>query len=226
MFEATALSLQIRKDICGTCSSNVRVLNDETASEKDKMHAAEYFASKENLEIDDDIREYLKNITKSIRIREMYRAKGSAFQECPNCGEIIGADASVCPYCRYNFTTKTVESDEEYQERTKREREAKEAEYNRQSEMQALARETRSKNTKYEYDVVTVNDKSNGTVDVVALKTVLAKYASERWRLVNMISNEVGRNSSTGGYGGLSLGTNSTIDQTVLVFERIVEEGI
>ena len=66
---------------------------------------------------------------------------------------------------------------------------------------------------KFEYDVVTVPNKTNGSTDVKALKKILAQKAAEGWRLVSTYSNELGHISTAG--------TNSTICEDVLYFEKL-----
>lgn len=66
---------------------------------------------------------------------------------------------------------------------------------------------------KFEYDVVTVPNKTNGSTDVKALKKILAQKAADGWRLVSTYSNELGHISTAG--------TNSTICEDVLYFEKL-----
>ena len=63
-------------------------------------------------------------------------------------------------------------------------------------------------NDVFEYDVVSVLDMEHGGVDVDRLNKVIASHASEGWRLISMLSNEVG--------------INATADQNILIFERCV----
>lgn len=66
---------------------------------------------------------------------------------------------------------------------------------------------------KFEYDVVTVPNKTNGSTDVKAIKKILAQKAADGWRLVSTYSNELGHISTAG--------TNSTICEDVLYFEKL-----
>lgn len=77
----------------------------------------------------------------------------------------------------------------------------------------------------YEYDTVVVYDKRSGGADIEAINRTLMAYAKDSWKLHTAFTNEVGKNSSTVGYGGVSIGTNSTMDQTVLIFERMIAKG-
>lgn len=66
---------------------------------------------------------------------------------------------------------------------------------------------------KFEYDVVTVPNRTNGSTDVKTLKKILAQKAADGWRLVSTYSNELGHISTAG--------TNSTICEDVLYFEKL-----
>lgn len=80
-------------------------------------------------------------------------------------------------------------------------------------------------NAEYEYAIEVVYDKRDGGADINALNAVLTKRAVKGWRLKNVLTNELGVNKSSLGYGGFSVGTNSTMDQVVLIFERKVRDA-
>ena len=80
-------------------------------------------------------------------------------------------------------------------------------------------------NDLYEYDVVTITDKSTGAMDVVSLQNVLSERGKLGGRLVNSFTNEIGVNSSSISYAGYTSGTNATIDQTILIFERCIRRA-
>ena len=72
------------------------------------------------------------------------------------------------------------------------------------------------------YEIDIVSDKPGGATDVEGLKRSL-RWRSERgWRLKNVFTNEVGKNSSSVSVGSLTSGINSTIDQVILIYERPV----
>lgn len=48
-------------------------------------------------------------------------------------------------------------------------------------------------------------------------------YAGDGWRLHSVVVNEAGKNASSTSMGGLTVGTNSTIDVTILIFERCIK---
>ena len=77
-----------------------------------------------------------------------------------------------------------------------------------------------SLNDLFEYKAVSIIDNSTGSVNIEAVNTILTKYANDGWRLVGSYSGEIGRNSSSSGAYGMSTGTNATIDESILIFER------
>ena len=67
-----------------------------------------------------------------------------------------------------------------------------------------------------DYQVETVNDNVSGSTNIAQLSAVLKRYSDLGWKLKSIFTNELGKNSvSVAG-----VGVNSTIDQTVLIFER------
>ena len=68
----------------------------------------------------------------------------------------------------------------------------------------------------YEYLVESVYDEWRGGTNINKFQEVLNLHASQGWRLITAITNELGKNStSLNGFG-----VNSTQDQTILIFER------
>lgn len=80
-------------------------------------------------------------------------------------------------------------------------------------------------NDQYEYEVVPIIDTSNGATNVNQLQIILSKYSVLGWRLKTIISNELGKNAISIGAGGVSSGTNATIDQLLLIFERKISNA-
>ena len=68
----------------------------------------------------------------------------------------------------------------------------------------------------YEYDVVTIENKSTGEVKIDKLRSILSDYSSKGWKLHSIYSNEIGKNAL--------LGINATASEDVLIFERRVEK--
>ncbi len=75
------------------------------------------------------------------------------------------------------------------------------------------------KSLKYEYAVEAIKD-INGKTDLVTLKKVLDIYSNKGYRVVNIFTNEVGKNSRILG----NVEFNSTADQIVIIFEKPVFE--
>ena len=93
----------------------------------------------------------------------------------------------------------------------------------RQHEIQQKRLSVLMKNPRYEYRTEMVTDSRDGIPDVEKLNGVLERYAREGWRLHTAMTNEAGRNSSFTGVGGVSIGTNATVDVTILIFERCIK---
>ena len=138
---------------------------------------------------------------------------------CPKCGELVGESAEKCFKCFFNFSS----SEEEYKKaEQQRQQKILQAEQQRKQELLQIKLkemgDLSSLNDLYEYDVVSIVDTKNGNADIGALKETLKSHSEKGWRLVNTVTNELGKNSSTAG----GFGTNSTIDETVLIFERCI----
>ena len=70
----------------------------------------------------------------------------------------------------------------------------------------------------YEYEVLSFGD--DGAIDVNKIQNTLNDYAALGWRVKTSYTNELGHNSSSGGYGGMSTGYNSTVCQHIVILER------
>ncbi len=53
----------------------------------------------------------------------------------------------------------------------------------------------------------------------------MTEYAMEGWKLHSVITNEIGKNISAVSIGGITGGTNATVDEIILIFERMVSKG-
>lgn len=134
---------------------------------------------------------------------------------CPKCNEIVGDSVNKCFNCNYSFELKRVVTKDEINEMARLVEEKKQRE--------KIEFETnRTKNALYEYEVVVLQDKSTGGFNVDEYIRILSKYSAEGWQLKFVFSNEIGKNSSTIGLGGVSYGTNATIDNTIITFERCI----
>lgn len=74
----------------------------------------------------------------------------------------------------------------------------------------------------YDYKVEKVSNLTNGASNGIEIQRLLTHYAEHGWKLHTMYSNELGKNTSSAGFGGISSGTNSTISEDILVFERVM----
>lgn len=159
-------------------------------------------------------------------------------KKCPKCNEWIGDNADVCFNCKYDFISKTIISDSVI---TQRERQRIANAQQKQEQRINAAREKIQQqeeaeyiyktahnlglssklqiNDIYEYDVCTVKDKSSGEIDVLALKKELEARGKEGWHLVNTVTNQLGVN----GVSVAGFSTNTTIDETILIFERCIK---
>lgn len=79
-------------------------------------------------------------------------------------------------------------------------------------------------NDLYEYDVVTVHD-FQGRTDTNSLKKILIRYSVQGWRLKTAFTNEIGSHMVGGAIVGVGVGSNSTSDEVVLIFERKIRNA-
>ncbi len=75
----------------------------------------------------------------------------------------------------------------------------------------------------YEYKILNVLDEKSGSVNVKELYEQLNTFGRQGWRLKCAFTNELGKNASSIGIAGVSLGTNSTQDQSILILERFIK---
>ena len=57
------------------------------------------------------------------------------------------------------------------------------------------------------------------------LQSVLMEYANAGWKLHSVITNEIGKNVSSVSIGGFTGVTNATMDEVILIFERMISRG-
>lgn len=159
-------------------------------------------------------------------------------KRCPKCNELIGDNADICFNCKYDFVSKKIVSDsiisQREQQRIANARQKQEqriasakAKIDQQAEANysfqvARDAELNSKlqiNDIYEYDIVAVKDKSSGEIDIISLQRELETHGKEGWHLVNTVTNELGVN----GVSVAGFSTNTTIEETILIFERCIK---
>jgi hypothetical protein len=73
----------------------------------------------------------------------------------------------------------------------------------------------------YEYRSLSLTDDNAGGIYTDTIDNRLNDLALDGWRLVSSYTNELGRNTTPG--TAYSAGSNSTIDQHILIFERFVK---
>ncbi len=146
---------------------------------------------------------------------------------CVTCGEPLRPGVSICPKCKSTIT-ETIENetkDVDYIEQRIREHNESLHKEKKLGEEIIQKKQTGRENILkindlFEYDCVSITDEGNGKISVQKLKKELESHANSGWRLVCTMTNELGHNVSKSGYGGISSGTNATIDQNILIFER------
>lgn len=111
-----------------------------------------------------------------------------------------------------------------------REQAERKAEQERQIQLKKEVFQNRINNLKskgyegyYEYTTLSLADDNGGALPVSRITGLLNEYALDGWRLVSAYANELGHNSSSSGIGGFSVGSNSTVDQHILILERFVK---
>lgn len=143
-------------------------------------------------------------------------------KNCVNCGELIGDNATTCFACHYNYTLKRVVHNSEISN-------INNIQQIKEKELLELSKEKNKQimnNPRYEYDVVIINDDSNGTINYNDIKTALMEYSNNGWRLHTIFTNEIGKESTSAGLGGFSSSTNATRNEIVMVFERCIRKEI
>lgn len=159
-------------------------------------------------------------------------------KKCPKCNEWIGDNADVCFNCKYDFVSKKTISDSVITQREKQRianaRQKQEQRMNaarekveQQAEAEKYFQAARDAglsaklqiNDIYEYTVVTIRDKPSGEIDIIALQKELEIHGREGWRLVNTITNQL----SVNGVSVAGFSTNTTMDETIMIFERCIK---
>ena len=150
---------------------------------------------------------------------------------CPNCNELLGDHVDSCFNCGYDFKLGKVltqaEKDEKYRlqeeekrlEKERKEQEEKEIERRRKERTEGREKQI-LKNANYEYTVSSITDRKDGSISIWSIEGLLDRYASDGWRLHSVFRNELGKNVSSAGIGGVSSGSNATIEETIFIFER------
>lgn len=124
---------------------------------------------------------------------------------CPICSKRSSYECQVCSECGYDFTTDQVLYTN-----------------NDIAEIYNHKAENIKNSPLYEYDYVVIPNKFDGSVNQEQISKVIQAHARQGWRVVTMYSNEIGKNSSQIGAGGISAGINTTACEDVILFERCI----
>lgn len=131
--------------------------------------------------------------------------RGKLLKKCPVCKKNVNYDTEICSDCGFAFN---VIDTVEFQEIAKI--------YNARLEQI-------KKNPYYEYDYVVVPNLSDGSTNKERIEEIVSNHAMQGWRLITMYSNELGKNSMGVAVGGVGGGTNTTMCEDVMVFERCIK---
>lgn len=137
---------------------------------------------------------------------------------CPKCKELVGDNVDSCFNCNYNFILKRVPSYEETIEFQENIAAVKKKQEEERIELIKSA-------PRYEYTTARIIDNADGSTNQMQLQSVLMEYANAGWKLHSVITNEIGKNVSSVSIGRFTGGTNATMDEVILIFERMMSRG-
>ena len=147
--------------------------------------------------------------------------------ECPHCREFYFGNPDQCPKCYYDFKAKIVRKPqavvEQEEWKVKQELERKQQAIEQAKRVNDERTLAAIHSARYEYATEYLGDSRNGLLRKSELDAVLSRYAIDGWRLHSVFTNEAGKNASAVGIGGVTVGTNSTMDVTILIFERCIK---
>lgn len=75
-------------------------------------------------------------------------------------------------------------------------------------------------NSLTDYKVDAVTDNYIGGANFGGIQKSLDWHSQRGWKVKSVFTNEIGKNSSSVTVGSYTSGTNSTIDQTIIIYER------
>lgn len=128
---------------------------------------------------------------------------GVPLKKCPVCKKSVNYDIEICSNCGYAFNVVSA------------------IEYNEIAKIYNERLEQYKKNPFYVYDYIVVPNKADGSTNKEYIKEIITNHAMQGWRLITMYSNEIGKNAVA--LGGV--GSNVTMCEDVLVFERCIKSG-
>ena len=124
------------------------------------------------------------------------------WETCPVCKRGRNPQDRVCGNCGYIYTDFRALNQEDY------------------AAAAVKRHEQYLKNSFYEYKVEIVMDSAfTGTLKKDELQRLLSIYAMDGWKLHSAITNEAGKTV----LAAAGVGTNATVDQTILIFERCIK---
>ena len=77
-------------------------------------------------------------------------------------------------------------------------------------------------NARYEYAVESIVD-NGGATNTRQMAALINSYAKQGWHVKTIFTNELGHNASSVSVGMVGSGTNYTVDEVVIVFEKRVK---
>ena len=137
---------------------------------------------------------------------------------CPKCKELVVDNVDSSLTCNYNFILKRVPSYEETIEFQENIAAVKKKQEEERIELIKSA-------PRYEYTTARNIDNADGSTNQMQLQSVLMEYANAGWKLHSVITNEIGKNVSSVSIGRFTGGTNATMDEVILIFERMISRG-
>ena len=129
-------------------------------------------------------------------------------KKCPSCGKKITqelVEANLCWECGFILDESLADDAS--------------ATVEEQREELAKREYAKSVSNFIEYDVETLVTNSDGFTDIEEMKKILSERTKNGWRLHTMYSNVLGVNAVR----VLGCGTNATVSEAVMVFERQVK---
>ena len=130
---------------------------------------------------------------------------GKLLKKCPICKKNVNYNTKICSDCGFSFS------------------ELEATNYNEIAQIYNARLEQYKKNPFYEYDYIVIPNKCDGHTDKERIQEVITNHAMQGWRLVTMYSNELGKNSLGVAVAGVGGGTNTTMCEDIIVFERCIK---
>lgn len=86
--------------------------------------------------------------------------------------------------------------------------------------LKEIIKANKNKEKTKQYKIEIIRDNFTGSVDIYSLSEIINTYSNKGWTLAHIFSNELGKEGASIGIGGVVGGTNATIDEIVLIFEK------